>query len=88
MVRSGFALWDSEQCAGAAFVPAGFSSGRGVGARERAAGGASYVSISCSIMPVARFSRNVLRSITPAVCRLCAKQDGLREVAFLFRRGS
>ena len=25
---------------------------------------------------------------TPAVCRLCAKQDALRDVAFLFRRGS
>ena len=38
--------------------------------------------------PVMRSSRNVLRSITPAVCRLCAKQDGLRDVPFLFRRGS
>ena len=38
--------------------------------------------------PVIRSSRNVLRSITPAVCRLCAKQDGLRDVPFLFRRGS
>ena len=38
--------------------------------------------------PVIRSSRNVLRSITPAVCRLCAKQDGLRYVVFLFRRGS
>ena len=35
-----------------------------------------------------RFSRNVFRSITPAVCRLSAKQDGLRYVSFLFRRGS
>ena len=35
-----------------------------------------------------RFCRNVLRSITPAVCRMSAKQDGLRNVAFLFRRGS
>ena len=25
---------------------------------------------------------------TPAVCRLCVKQDGLRDVPFLFRRGS
>ena len=33
-----------------------------------------------------RFYCGVLRSITPAVCRLCAKQDGLRDVAFLFRR--
>ena len=33
MVRSGFALWDSEQCAGAAFVPAGYSPGTGVSAR-------------------------------------------------------
>ena len=38
--------------------------------------------------PVMRSCRNVLRSITPAVCRLCAKQDGLRYVPFLFRRGS
>ena len=37
--------------------------------------------------PVMRFSRNVLRSITPAVCRLSAKQDGLRNAAFLFRHG-
>ena len=35
-----------------------------------------------------RFSRGVLCSITPAVCRVSAKQDGLRYVAFLFRRGS
>ena len=40
------------------------------------------------LMPVIRSSRNVLCSITPAVCRLCAKQDGLRYVPFLFRRGS
>ena len=33
-----------------------------------------------------RFPRGVLCSLTPAVCRLCAKQDGLRDVAFLFRR--
>ena len=38
--------------------------------------------------PVMRSCRNVLCSITPAVCRLCAKQDGLRYVPFLFRRGS
>ena len=45
--------------------------------------------MSCvRLMPVMRFSRNVLRSITPAVCRLCAKQNGLRDVPFLFRRGS
>ena len=31
---------------------------------------------------------NVLCSITPAVCRMSAKQDGLRNVEFLFRRGS
>ena len=41
-----------------------------------------------SITPALRFCWNVLRSITPAVCRMSAKQDGLREVAFLFRRGS
>ena len=35
-----------------------------------------------------RFSRNVLRSITPAVCRMSAEQDGLRYAAFLFRHGS
>ncbi len=33
-----------------------------------------------------RFYCGVLCSITPAVCRLCAKQDGLRDVAFLYRR--
>ena len=36
-----------------------------------------YISID---MPCVRF--------TPAVCRLCAKQNGLRNVSFLFRRGS
>ena len=38
--------------------------------------------------PVMWFCRGVLRSITPAVCRIAPKQDGLRDVAFLFRRGS
>ena len=54
------------------------------------------------LVPGVRFSLNVLRSITPVfavssrclmfahACCLphCAKQDGLRDVAFLFRRGS
>ena len=44
--------------------------------------------VMCLFAPIMRFSRNVLCSITPAVCRLCAKQDGLRYVPFLFRRGS
>ena len=65
---------------------AGYSSGRGDCAR----GGRS--AWRCGSLagtePGARFSRGVLRSITPAVCRLSAKQDGLRYVAFLFRRGS
>ena len=51
----------------------------------------SYVSLGMSCVRSRlslRFPRGVLCSLTPAVCRLCAKQDGLRDVAFLFRRGS
>ena len=47
-----------------------------------------YWDVLCSFAPIIRSCRNVLCSITPAVCRLCAKQDGLRDVSFLFRRGS
>ena len=47
-----------------------------------------YRNVVCLFAPIMRSSRNVLCSITPAVCRLCAKQDGLRYVVFLFRRGS
>ena len=38
-----------------------------------------YRNVVCLFAPIMRSFRNVLRSITPAVCRLCAKQDGLRE---------
>ena len=38
--------------------------------------------------PVMRFSRNVLRSVHACCLTLSAKQDGLRYLAFLFRRGS
>ena len=48
----------------------------------------SFRNVVCLFAPIMRSSRNVLCSITPAVCRLCAKQDGLRYVVFLFRRGS
>ena len=48
----------------------------------------SFWNVVCLFAPIIRSSRNVVRSITPAVCRLCAKQDGLRYVPFLFRRGS
>ena len=47
-----------------------------------------YWDVLCSFAPIIRSYRDVLCSITPAVCRLCAKQDALRDVAFLFRRGS
>ena len=81
-----FASWDRESRAGERLRLAGYSSGRGDCAR----GGRS--AWRCGSLagtePGARFSRGVLRSITPAVCRLSAKQDGLRYVAFLFRRGS
>ena len=47
------------------------------------------IQMSCiRFAPVMHSYRNVLCSITPAVCRLCAKQNGLRYVPFLFRRGS
>ena len=46
------------------------------------------VGMSCvRLTPAPRFCWDVLRSITPAVCRMSAKQDGLREVTFLFRAG-
>ena len=65
---------------------AGYSSGRGDCARGgRSAGRCGSLA---GTEPGARFSRGVLRSITPAVCRLSAKQDGLRYVPFLFCRGS
>ena len=38
--------------------------------------------------PIARFYRNVLRSVHACCLPQSAKQDGLRGVAFLFRRGS
>ena len=47
-----------------------------------------YWDVLCSFAPIIRSCRNVLCSITPAVCRMSAKQDGLRYVPFLFRRGS
>ena len=47
------------------------------------------VGMSCvRLTPAPRFCWDVLRSITPAVCRMSAKQDGLRDVTFLFPRGS
>ena len=81
-----FASWDRESQAGERLRLAGYSSGRGDCARGgRSAGRCGSLA---GTEPGARFSRGVLRSITPAVCRLSAKQDGLRYVAFLFRRGS
>ena len=47
-----------------------------------------YWDVLCSFAPIIRSCRSVLCSITPAVCRMSAKQDGLRYVPFLFRRGS
>ena len=84
------ASWDRESRAVAALRPAGYSSGRGDCARGGcSAGRCGSLGMSCtrSRLPL-RFSRGVLCSITPAVCRVSAKQDGLRYVAFLFRRGS
>ena len=51
----------------------------------------SRVSIEMSCVrftPIARFYRNVLRSVHACCLPQSAKQDGLRGVAFLFRRGS
>ena len=45
-----------------------------------------YWDVLCSFAPIIRSCRSVLCSITPAVCRMSAKQDGLRYVPFLFRR--
>ena len=45
-----------------------------------------YRNVLCPFAPIIRSCRNVLCSITPAVCRMSAKQDGLRYVPFLFRR--
>ena len=84
------ASWDRESRAVAALRPAGYSSGRGDCARGGcSAGRCGSLGMSCtrSRLPL-RFSRGVLCSIRPAVCRVSAKQDGLRYVAFLFRRGS
>ena len=98
------ASWDRESRAVAALRPAGYSSGRGDCARGGCsarrwgslAGGMLVLCRACGSLGMScvrsrlslRFPRGVLCSLTPAVCRLCAKQDGLRDVAFLFRRGS
>ena len=68
-------LQDRELLAGAAFVLAGYSSGRGVGARISGSG-------------VLRFYRRVLRLSHACCLPPSAKQDGLRNAPFLFRRGS
>ena len=69
---------------------AGFSPGTGVSARGGwSAGRCGFVAAFCvRLVTGGRFYWSVLRSITPAVCRLSAKRDGLRYVSFLFRRGS
>ena len=69
---------------------AGFSSGRGDCARGGCPAGrcGSVAAFCVRLVTGRRFYWSVLRSITPAVCRLSAKQDGLRYVSFLFRRGS
>ena len=84
------ASWDRESRAVAALRPAGYSSGRGDCARGGcSAGRCGSLGMSCTRSRLSlRFSRGVLCSITPAVCRVSAKQDGLRYVSFLFRRGS
>ena len=80
----------SELYAGERLRLAGYSSGTGVCARGGcSAGRCGSLGMSCTRSRRSlRFSRGVLCSITPAVCRVSAKQDGLRYVAFLFRRGS
>ena len=83
-------LYARELWAGAMLCLAGFSSGRSLGAR----GGCSARRCGSVAALCGRFTSamrscwNVLCSITPAVCRMSAKQDGLRNVAFLFRSGS
>ena len=117
-----FISQDRELCAGAAFVPAGYSSGRSVCARGGTVG--AIRNAECAIRnfgnelirrcgsiavfrvwftPAVRFCWDVWRSVH--ACRavlleclafgsrlslfLCQeKRDGLRYLAFLFRRGS
>ena len=72
----GSLLYVSELWAGEMLRSAGCSSGRSVCARGgRSARRCGSLAAFCV-------------RVTPAVCRMSAKQDGLRYVSFLFRRGS
>ena len=84
------ASWGRELRAGEGLRLAGFSSGRRACARgDCPARRCGSVAMSClRFTPVMRFSRNVLRSVHACCLTLSAKQDGLRYLAFLFRRGS
>ena len=70
-------------CGGAAFVPAGYSPGTGLScARGCAAGRCSAIGLFCvRFVPGVRSSRNVLRSITPAVCRIAPNRTACGSVA-------
>ena len=84
------ALQDRELRAGAMLRLAGFSAGRSVCARGGCSAGQSesIAAFCVRIMTGARFYRNVLRSDHACCLPQSAKQDGLRYVPFLFRRGS
>ena len=84
------ALQDRELRAGAMLRLAGFSAGRSVCARGGCSAGQSesIAAFCVRIMTGARFYRNVLRSVHACCLPQSAKQDGLRYVPFLFRRGS
>ena len=72
----GLSLYDRELCAGERIQPAGYRPAQAfVRAGVWRRGGGSSIAALCV-------------RITPAVCRMSAKQDGLQQVAFLFRRGS
>ena len=83
-----FSSWDSKLLAGAAFVPAGFSSGTGVCARGgRSAGRCGSIAAVCR-----RFAHGIAVLLERLAFGsrlsffLCQeKRDGLRCLAFLFR---
>ena len=80
IVRAGAGLRGGVVLLRAFCVPAGMSCVRSMPVVR------FYWNVLCSFAPIIRSCRNVLCSITPAVCRMSAKQDGLRYVPFLFRR--
>ena len=85
-----FISQDRELCAGAMLRLAGCNSGRRDCARGGSVCGAcGSVGMSCvRFTPGIRSCWSVLRSVHACCLPHSAKQDGLRNVAFLFRRGS